>query len=540
MTRTRCFTPGSVAGGSLVRLGYCFCRSFPLLRGLGGVSGVVSSGPALVARSMLKLENITKRFGPVVANHRVSLEVARGEVLALLGENGAGKTTLVSILYGLYAPDEGRIILEGREVRISSPKVAQRLGIALVPQHPELIEAHTVAENLALGLDLPLAFSRRALVRRLAALLEGHPLGVDLEAPVARLSVGEKQRVELLRALLNRPKVLILDEPTSVLTPKEAEGLFQEIRRLKALGLAVIFISHKLEEVLAIADRIAVLRGGEKVGEVRREEADKDLLVRLMVGRSLAPPPKVPPPREEVVLEVEDLLVPRHGFPVQGVSFALRAGEVLGIAGVAGSGQAELVQALAGLRPHQGRVRFLGKPWPRDPMGLFRQGVAHIPEERSMGVVGGMSVAENLALRTYPRLVRRGLLDYRAMEVEAEGLIQRYGIRTPSPRTPVRFLSGGNVQKVILARELQGGPRLLLAMHPTYGLDVGAAEEVHGRILELVQGGAAVLLVSEDLDEILALSHRVAALYHGRFVGPVPREEADRERLGRMMTEGRV
>lgn len=283
-----------------------------------------------------------------------------------------------------------------------------------------------------------------------------------------------------------------------------------------------------------------MLRAGEKVGEVWRQEADKDLLVRLMVGRSLAPPPKVPPPREEVVLEVEDLLVPRHGFPVQGVSFTLRAGEVLGIAGVAGSGQAELVQALAGLRPHQGRVRFLGKPWPRDPMGLFRQGVAHIPEERSMGVVGGMSVAENLALRTYPRFVRWGLLDYRAMEKEAEGLIQRYGIRTPSPRTPVRFLSGGNVQKVILARELWGGPRLLLAMHPTYGLDVGATEEVHGRILELVQGGAAVLLVSEDLDEILALSHRVAALYHGRFVGPVLREEADRERLGRMMTEGRV
>lgn len=215
---------------------------------------------------MLKLENITKRFGSVVANRRVTLEVGPGEVLALLGENGAGKTTLVSILYGLYAPDEGRILLEGREVRITSPKAAQRLGIALVPQHPELIEAHTVAENLALGLDLPAVFSRRALIRRLASLLEGHPLGVDLEAPVARLSAGEKQRVELLRALLNRPKVLILDEPTSVLTPREAEALFGEIRRLKAMGLSVIFISHKLDEVLAIADRIAVLRAGEKVG----------------------------------------------------------------------------------------------------------------------------------------------------------------------------------------------------------------------------------------------------------------------------------
>lgn len=489
---------------------------------------------------MLQLENITKRFGPVVANHRVTLEVGPGEVLALLGENGAGKTTLVSILYGLYAPDEGRIFLEGREVRIPSPRAAQRLGIALVPQHPELIEAHSVAENLALGLDLPAFFSRGALVRRLRDLLRDHPLGVDLEAPVGRLSAGEKQRVELLRALLNRPKVLILDEPTSVLTPQEAEGLFQEVRRLKGMGMAVIFISHKLEEVLAIADRIVVLRGGEKVGEVRREEADKDLLVRLMVGRSVAPPPKAPPPGEEVVLEVQDLLVPRHGFPLQGVSFTLRAGEVLGVAGVAGSGQTELLEALAGLRPYRGEVRFLGKPLPKDPARLFPLGIAHIPEERAMGVVGGMSVAENLALRTYRSYARGGFLDYRRLEQDTQGFIAQYGIKTPSPRTPVRFLSGGNVQKVILARELRGGPKLLLAMHPTYGVDVGAAEEVHGRILDLVRQGAAVLLVSEDLDEILSLSHRVAALYHGRLVGPLPREEADRERLGRMMTEGRA
>ncbi|MCS6869314.1 ABC transporter ATP-binding protein [Thermus sp.] len=489
---------------------------------------------------MLRLEGITKRFGPVVANRGITLEVGRGEVLALLGENGAGKTTLVSLLYGLYAPDEGRILLEGQEVRIPSPREAQRLGIALVPQHPELIQAHTVAENLALGLDLPPFFSRPRLLERLKGLLQDHPLKVDLEAPIARLSAGEKQRVELLRALLSRPKVLILDEPTSVLTPKEAEDLFQEVRRLKALGLAVIFISHKLEEVLSIADRIAVLRAGEKVGEVPREEADRDLLVRLMVGRSVAPPARVPPPREEVVLEVQNLLVPRHGFPVQGVSFTLRAGEVLGIAGVAGSGQTELLEALAGQRPYRGEVRYLGEPLPRDPARLYPLGVAHIPEERAAGVVGGMSVAENLALRTYPAYARRGLLDYRAMEQDAERLIAQYGIKTPSPKTPVRFLSGGNVQKVILARELRHRPKLLLAMHPTYGVDVGAAEEVHGRILDLVRQGAAVLLVSEDLDEILSLSHRVAALYHGRLVGPIPREEADRERLGRMMTEGRA
>ncbi len=488
---------------------------------------------------MLRLENITKRFGPVVANRGVSLEVRRGEVLALLGENGAGKTTLVSLLYGLYAPDEGRILLEGQEVVIPSPRVAQRLGIALVPQHPELIEAHSVAENLALGLDLPPFFSRRALLRRLQTLLQDHPLGVDLKAPVHRLSAGEKQRVELLRALLSRPRVLILDEPTSVLTPKEAEDLFREVRRLKERGLAVLFISHKLEEVLDIADRIVVLRAGEKVGEVRREEANKDLLVRLMVGRGW-PRPQGPAPREEVVLEVENLLVPRHGFPLQGISFALRAGEVLGIAGVAGSGQKELLEALAGLRPYRGRVRFGGSPLPQDPARLFALGVAHIPEERGTGVVAGMSVAENLALRTYSRYARRGLLDYGRMEKDAEELMRRHRIQAPSPRTPLRFLSGGNVQKVILARELKEGPRLVLAMHPTYGVDVGAAEEVHGRLLDLVREGGAVLLVSEDLEEILSLSHRVAALYHGRLVGPIPREEASRERLGRMMTEGQA
>ena len=489
---------------------------------------------------MLRLENITKRFGPVVANDRISLEVRAGEVLALLGENGAGKTTLVSLLYGLYAPDEGRILLEGRPVQIPSPKAAQALGIALVPQHPELIEAHTVAENLALGLDLPFLLPRRALVRRLKALLAGHPLGVDLEAPVHLLSAGEKQRVEILRALLAKPKVLILDEPTSVLTPQEAEGLFQEIARYKAMGLAVIFISHKLDEVLRVADRIAVLRGGRKVGEVPREKADRDLLVRRMVGREVEPPRLGFPPGKRPLLEVRDLFVPRRGVPVQGVSFVLWEGEILGVAGVAGSGQKELVEALAGLRPYRGEVRFLGAPLPRDPARLHALGVAHIPEDRAMGVVGTMSVAENLALRRYARFARRGLLSRRAMEEKASELIRRFGIQTPSPRTPVRFLSGGNVQKVILARELGEGARLVLAMHPTYGVDVGAAEEVHRLLLDLAKGGAAVLLVSEDLDEILALSHRVAALYQGRMVGPLPREEVGLERLGAMMTGGRA
>lgn len=490
---------------------------------------------------MLRLEGISRRFGPVLANDGVDLEVRGGEVLALLGENGAGKTTLVSILYGLYAPDAGRILLEGREVQIPSPQAAQRLGIALVPQHPELIEAHTVAENLALGLRLPSFFTQEALLRRLQGHLERSALGLDpgfLRLPVAALSAGEKQRLEILRALLARPKVLILDEPTSVLTPQEAEAIFAEIRRLKEAGLAVVFISHKLDEVLRVADRIAVLRAGRKVGELAREEATKEELIRLMVGRRLLPLPRAAPPQAEVVLEVEGLHVPRRGVPLRGVSFVLRAGEILGVAGVAGSGQAELVEALAGLRPYGGRVCFLGQPFPKDPARAFALGVAHIPEERGMGLAPGLPLAENLALRTYRRLARGWFLPRKALEARARGLMERFRIQAPSPWTLVRFLSGGNAQKVILARELSEGPRLLLAMHPTYGVDVGAQEEVHRLLLSLAASGTAILLVSEDLDEILALSHRVAALHRGRWVGPIPREEASLERLGQMMAEG--
>ncbi len=487
---------------------------------------------------MLRLEGITKRFGPVLANDHIDLEVRPGEVLALLGENGAGKTTLVSILSGLYAPDEGRILWEGWPVHIPSPRAAQRLGIALVPQHPELLEAQTVAENLALGLDLPWLLPRRALRARLKALLQDHPLGVPLEAPVAQLSAGEKQRVEILRALLLRPKLLILDEPTSLLTPPEAEGLFAEIARLKAQGLGVVFISHKLEEVLRVADRIAVLRGGKKVGEMPRAVATKEALVRLMVGRDLEPLPRARPPREEVVLEVRNLTVPRLGFPLQGVSFTLRAGEILGVAGVAGSGQKELLEALAGLRPYGGEVLYRGQPLPQDPVRLFELGVAHIPEERRQGLVYGMTLAENLALRTFPRFSRYGVLDYRGLEAWARPLLERFRIRPIDPRARARLLSGGNAQKLILARELAQGVRLVLAMHPTYGVDALAQEEVHRLLLALVEEGAAVLLVSEDLDELLALAHRVGALFHGRLVGPLPREEVNVERIGRMMTEG--
>ena len=494
--------------------------------------------------ALLELKNITKRFPGVVANDGVSLEVYPGEVLALLGENGAGKSTLVSILYGLYRPDEGVILVEGRPVRIGSPMDALRLGIGLVPQHPTLVNRHTVAENLALGVGSPLLPAQRIvpLVERMA---QGYGLQLDPRARVYQLSPGEKQRVEIVRALLRGAKVLILDEPTSVLTPQEAEALFRVMRELRAAGKSLVFISHKLEEVLSIADRCTVLRRGRVVGSLPKEEASKARLAELMVGRSVSFERKRQAAQVgDVVLEVEQLEArsSRNLPALRGVSFALHRGEILGIAGVAGNGQSELVEVLAGLRnPTAGSLRLLGQPLPAHPARLFALGVAHIPEDRiHMGTVPSMSVAENLALRTFdrPPLARGALLDPAAFLAQAEARVREYAIATPSLHTPSRLLSGGNIQKVILARELAGKPQLILAVHPTYGLDIGATEQVHRVLLEKTQQGAAVLLVSEDLEELLSLCDRIGVLYRGWLKGPFAVGSLTREEIGLLMTGG--
>jgi ABC-type uncharacterized transport system ATPase subunit len=494
--------------------------------------------------ALLELKNITKRFPGVVANDGVSLEVYPGEVLALLGENGAGKSTLVSILYGLYRPDEGEILVEGRPARIGSPMDALRLGIGLVPQHPTLVNRHTVAENLALGIGSPLLPAQRIvpLVERMA---QGYGLQIDPRARVYQLSPGEKQRVEIVRALLRGAKVLILDEPTSVLTPQEAEALFRVMRELRAAGKSLVFISHKLEEVLSIADRCTVLRRGRVVGSLPKEEASKARLAELMVGRTVSFERKRQAAQVgDVVLEVEQLEArsSRNLPALRGVSFALHRGEILGIAGVAGNGQSELVEVLAGLRnPTAGSLRLLGQPLPAHPARLFELGVAHIPEDRiHMGTVPSMSVAENLALRTFdrPPLARGALLDPAAFLAQAEARVREYAIATPSLHTPSRLLSGGNIQKVILARELAGQPQLILAVHPTYGLDIGATEQVHRVLLEKTQQGAAVLLVSEDLEELLSLCDRIGVLYRGWLKGPFAVGSLTREEIGLLMTGG--
>ncbi|MBI3998625.1 MAG: ABC transporter ATP-binding protein [Armatimonadetes bacterium] len=498
---------------------------------------------------MLSLRGITKTFPGVLANDHVTLEVRSGEVHALLGENGAGKTTLMSILYGIHQPDAGEIRLRGRRVHIRSPRDAIGLGIGMVPQHFLLIRRHTVAENIALGLPGE-RFVRpaRRIEPRVRELGARYGLAVDPRAAIWQLSPSEQQRVEILKALIRGAQALILDEPTSVLTPQEVRGLFDVLRRMKQEGHAVIFISHKLDEVTEIADRVTVLRRGRVVATLPIAETDKRSLARLMVGRDVEfQVRKAPRTPDGDALVADNLVVlSDRGLPaLRGISFSVRRGEILGIAGIAGNGQRELVEVITGLRPaRSGRVRLLDHEVTNlSARALHEAGVAHIPEDRMlMGIVPAMSVAENLVLKQYryPPFSRGPVIDRQAIAQFARRMIAEYEIVTPGSDVPARLLSGGNIQKLILSRELSGRPEVIVASHPTAGLDVSATEQIHTVLLQRRQRGAAILLVSEDLDEILALADRIGVLFSGEIVGIVSGAEADRERLGLMMTGQRV
>ena len=497
------------------------------------------------------MHHITKRFPGVIANDSVSLTLRAGEVHALLGENGAGKTTLISILYGLYNPDEGEIRVRGEEVHFRSPKDAIRSGLGLIAQHFMLVKRHTVAENIALGLErTPFFFPLRKLKTQIGELGERYGLGVDPDAYINELSAGEQQRVEILKALVRGAKVLIMDEPTGVLTPQEAQNLFEVLARMKRAGHAVIFITHKLSEVLEIADRITVLRKGAVVGSLGREEADEKTLARLMVGREVASVRLERDAQREVagvVLEADTLTArsERGAAALKGVSFRVGRGEILGVAGVAGNGQSELIEVVTGHRTlERGQLTLAGQ----DVTALsarqrFERGVAHIPEDRSgVGVVPTLSVAENLALRhyRYAPFAQGPLLNPRAVADFATRSIGTYDIATPSQHTATRLLSGGNIQKLILARELsnlseRSDAALIVASHPTYGLDVGAAAQVHRALLKERARGSGVLLVSEDLEELLGLADRIMVMFAGETMGTLSGEHAQREQLGLMM-----
>jgi simple sugar transport system ATP-binding protein len=499
--------------------------------------------------SILELRQITKRFPGVLANDRVDLDLRQGEVHALLGENGAGKSTLMNILYGLYTPDAGQIILHGKPIELGSTKAAIEHGIGMVHQHFMLIPVMTVAENIVLATEprhAGVLLDFDAAVKRVRELSERYGLLVDPNARVDRITVGQQQRVEILKALYRGAEILILDEPTAVLTPQEAHELFQIIGSLKEQGKSIIFISHKLNEVLEIADRISTLRRGKVVATVPVEGATEEGLAKMMVGREvLLRVDKAPTQPGEPLLEVEELeVVDDRGLAaVRGVSFAVRAGEIVGLAGVDANGQSELIDAIAGLRHvRSGRIRVAGTEITNQTAReVIDTGVGHIPEDRHRrGLVLPFSLAENLALHGYrkPPESRRGFLNLRTIFERARRLLREFDVRGGTPATRAAALSGGNQQKVVLAREIDVNPQVLIAAQPTRGLDVGAIEFVHRRLVQQRDAGRAVFLVSLELEEILSLSDRILVIYEGRIVGEFP-PTATEEELGFAMTGGR-
>jgi ABC-type uncharacterized transport system ATPase subunit len=502
------------------------------------------------AEPIIQMRGIVKQFPGVVANEHVDLDLWPGEILALLGENGAGKTTLMNVLYGLQQPDEGEVLIDGKPVRLGSPREAIAHGIGMVHQHFMLVPTLTVEENVTLGAEtthglglLDLGQARR----RVRELSESYRMQIYPGALVRDLPVGVQQRVEILRALYRGARILILDEPTAVLAPQETQDLFGVLRKLARDGTGIVFITHKLHEVFEVADRIVVLRQGRVVGSLLPGEASEASLAAMMVGRPVVlRVEKHPATPKNVVLRIEDLQVhsERRLPAVDGLSLEVRAGEIVGIAGVEGNGQTELVEALTGLRPPAaGRIELAGREVTHaDPADLIYAGAAHVPEDRHKnGLVLSFPIADNLVLRTYDRPpFSRGLRVLReAILGVARRLVQEFDIRTRSVTAPASTLSGGNQQKVVVARELSRKARLLVAAQPTRGLDVGSTEFIHRKLVEVRDAGLAIVLVSAELDEIMSLSDRIAVMYRGRIVDVLRADEATPELLGLMMTTGK-
>jgi general nucleoside transport system ATP-binding protein len=494
---------------------------------------------------LLRMSGITKRFPGVLANDDVDFNVAAGEVHALFGENGAGKSTLMRILYGLYRPDSGRIAINGAEVGITSPAAAIAHGIGMIHQHFMLVNTLTVVENVALGLKSsrgPLTDLAKVSTR-LEALAERHGLQVDPRALIWQLSVGERQRVEILKALYRDARLLVLDEPTAVLTPGEVDDLFEVLRQLAINGHGLVFISHKVNEVLELSDRITVLRAGRAVGTLSRQDASRARLVEMMVGRDLAPdvrPGAAAGGERRLVVSGLKVTGDRGQESVRGVDLEVGAGEIVGIAGVSGNGQRELAETIAGIRaPSSGSIRLGGTEVAGAPPAQIREaGLAYVPEERMRdGVVPDFTVAENLLLVDNDKRAfsRYGFLRARAIRQHCQELVDAFDIKTPGLNTPTRNLSGGNIQKLIMARELSGEPRVLLVAQPTRGIDIGAAQYIHARLVEQRDAGTAVLIISEDLDEVMSLSDRIVVMYEGRIIGTADPRTSTREAIGLMM-----
>lgn len=495
--------------------------------------------------SHLEMVDITKRFPGVIANNKVNFDVRSGEVHALLGENGAGKSTLMKVLYGLYQPEEGYVELDGQQVGIQSPVDSIGLGIGMIHQHFMLVESLTVAENVALGLP-----SSRGLLtdldkvsERILELAEIYGLQVDPDAYIWQLAVGQQQRVEIIKALYRGAALLILDEPTAVLTPQEVDEFFVTMRQMVDDGHALIFISHKLHEVIEISNRVSVLRDGHMIGTIPTEGATKSKLAEMMVGREVGIKKdriQTDTSEKRLVLENISALSNRGTSALTDVSLDVRSGEILGIAGVSGNGQRELAEVITGLRPITGGKIFLEDEdvTGYSPKQLMNRSLSYIPEERMRdGMIKEFTVAENLILREHDQtpFSNNGFLNLRTISDHSEEMITSFNVKTPSQETVAKNLSGGNIQKLVLAREISRKPHTLIAAQPTRGLDIGATEYVHLRLLEQREEGTATLLISEDLDEIMALSDRIAVLFEGEVMGILDHADATAEKLGLLM-----
>ncbi len=485
---------------------------------------------------------ITKRFGTVVANDAIDLQVRYGEILALLGENGSGKTTLMNMLSGIYHPDEGTIAVDGRTVAISSPADAQRLGIGMIHQHFKLVEPFSAMDNIVLGTK-ERKLNNRALKEKVLGLCKEYGLSINPEQRVQDMSVSEKQTVEILKVLYRGARILILDEPTAVLTPQETDKLFQILRGMREKGCAIIIITHKLNEVMAISDRVTILRKGKSVGTVETSQVDPAKLTELMVGHAVSLSIHRPEPRDvSTILKVVNLTVqrPDGGLGLDDVNFEIRRGEILGVAGIAGSGQKELCETIAGLMPAQkgailyNKENILGK----SPKEIIALGVSmsFVPEDRlGMGLVAGMGMTDNMLLKSY----RRGkgpFVDRAPAKELAKELVDKLSIVTPSVETPVRLMSGGNVQKVLLGREIESDPNLLITAYPVRGLDINSSYLIYDLLNQQKEKGVAVVFIGEDLDVLLELCDRIMVLCHGKITGIVDAKATTKEQIGLMMT----
>lgn len=494
---------------------------------------------------VLELKGITKRFPGIVANDQISLQLRKGEIHALLGENGAGKSTLMNIVFGLYQPDEGTIELGGQPIVMDGPNKAIECGIGMVHQHFKLVPPFTVTENIILGMEPKRGFGTdlKGAASRISALSTQYGLNVNPEAKIESISVGMQQRVEIMKTLYRGAEIIIFDEPTAVLTPQEITELLQIMKRLVNEGKSILLITHKLKEIMDVADRCTIIRRGKMIETVTVEDSNQETLAEKMVGHRVQfKTDKGPANPQEALLDIADLVVSAENGQraVDGISLSIRAGEIVGIAGVDGNGQAELVEAITGMRPvESGSIRLEGRDVTHgSPRAASEAGISYIPQDRHKhGLVLDFDVSENAVLKSYyeDRFNHKGLLDRQAIAAVAERYVEQFDIRTPGIHTPVRSMSGGNQQKVIIAREIAREPKLLVAAQPTRGLDVGAIEFVHKQLIAERDKGKAVLLVSFELDEIINVSDRILVMFNGRIVGETTPETTSDQELGLLM-----